>query len=72
MALMLWEPPSRHLQIFSEDTSSTGATNDDNNNNNNNSTNSASANIENNNNNNENIPNFYQTVDDPTLEPMDL
>ncbi|XP_031782349.1 probable WRKY transcription factor protein 1 isoform X1 [Nasonia vitripennis] len=82
MALVLWEPPNKHLRILptprdtptpipsSDDSNNNGmdvsSINNNNNNNNNNS----------NNNNNESIPNLNQTMDvnisDPTLEPMDL
>lgn len=80
MALVLWEPPNKHLRILptprdtptpipsSDDSNNNGmdASSINNNNNNNNS----------NNNNNESIPNLNQTMDvnisDLTLEPMDL
>lgn len=71
MALVLWEPPSKHLRILPSRDTPTPIPSDDNNNN---GTNSENAN--NNNNNSESIPNLNQSMDvnisDPTLEPMDL
>lgn len=66
MALVLWEPPNKHLRLLSSRVTSTPipSTSDSNNNSNNN-----------NNNNNESIPNLNQTVQSsnlPVFEPMEL
>ncbi|XP_078037749.1 uncharacterized protein LOC144470453 [Augochlora pura] len=66
MALVLWEPPNKHLRLLSSRLTSTPipSTSDSNNNSNNN-----------NNNNNESIPNLNQTVQSNNsleFEPMEL
>ena len=66
MALVLWEPPNKHLRILPARDAPTPIpdTSDDNNNNNNNS----------NNNNNEAIPDLNQTLSSnaSVFEPMEL
>ncbi|XP_076761785.1 uncharacterized protein LOC143429852 isoform X2 [Xylocopa sonorina] len=78
MALVLWEPQSRHLRMFpSRDTPTPiPSTSDDNNNNNNNNinnNNNGSNNI-NNNNNNEDITDLNHTLssNSSVFEPMEL
>ena len=74
MALVLWEPPSRHLRFMpaQPDVPTTDSLEDDNNNN------SSNINIGDNssNNNIESVVDLNQTMDnnvnDPLLEPMDL
>lgn len=67
MALVLWEPPSKHLRIFPTRDTPTPIpnTSDDNNNNDNNN---------NNNNNNEAIADLNQTISNNSsiFEPMEL
>ena len=80
MALVLWEPPSKHLPILAQrdfpiPSSSEDINNRNVNHSNNNSTDNNSGNNSINNN-NETIPNLNQSMDvntiDPILEPMDL
>ncbi|XP_044579275.1 putative uncharacterized protein DDB_G0291608 isoform X1 [Cotesia glomerata] len=84
MALVLWEPPSKHLRTFISQagiqlppTSANNNEEDNNNNsnnNNNNNNNYNNLNLNNNNNNSQSVPNLNQPLEpgNPELEPMDL
>lgn len=81
MALVLWEPPSKHLHILPSSRESrdmplpSPIDPADDNNNGVNSSNNSNGNSSNNNNNGS-IPNLNQTMNmsfsDPVLEPMDI
>lgn len=75
MALVLWEPPSKHLRMLPIP-NDTQIPNNSSDNNNNGSNSNTVNNNNNNNNNNESIPNLNETMDvninDPNVELMDL
>ncbi|KAJ8679082.1 hypothetical protein QAD02_014869 [Eretmocerus hayati] len=76
MALVLWEPPSKHLRMLTTPREASPPFPDNSTDGNNNGTNPDDDDDNNGNNNNDSIPNLNQTMDvnisDPTLEPMDL
>nr|XP_031831896.1 anaphase-promoting complex subunit 1-like isoform X2 [Nomia melanderi] len=77
MALVLWQPPNKHLRILPSRVTQNpvSSSSDSNNNSNNNNNNSSNNNNNNNNNNNEAIPNLNQTLQSSNIqafEPMEL